>query len=125
MTPISIKAINSRTSRRINALATNANLCMARLDNFHKDLIQDFTEEHGNETNLVVYRTKEDSHCSALRFRFKNGQFIQGTFSPATGWSWQCLLLSQVPNPEYYEDFYQVIFLSLLTTWLLEQFNKQ
>ena len=125
MTPISIKTINERTRRKINALAINANLCLDRLDNFHLDLLQDFTEEHGKSIP-AVFRTNEDSYRSVLRFQFKNGHFIQGAFTPADGWSWQSVLLSQVPNPVFFEDFYQVIFLSLLSTWLLDNLiNKQ
>lgn len=125
MTPISIKTSNERTRRKINALAINANNCCDRLDSFHKDLLQDFIKEHGNSIP-AVYRTNEDSYRNVLRFQFKNGHYIQGTFSLADGWSWQSLLLSQVPNPEFYEDFYQVIFLSLLSTWLLDNLiNKQ
>ena len=123
MTPISIKTINSRTSRRLDALATTANLCLARLDNHHADLLREFNK--GLETIPATYRTNEDSYRSVLRFQFENGEFIQGAFSPADGWSWQGALLDPAPSLEFQDDFYQGIFLSLLTTWLLDQFNKQ
>lgn len=123
MTPISIKTINSRTSRRINALATNANLCMARLDTEHTDLIKEFSKDF--KAVPAVFRTNEDSYRSVLRFDLGNGHYIQGAFSPADGWSWQSLLLPLEPALEFYEDFYQAIFLSLLTTWLLDQYIKQ
>lgn len=123
MTPISIKTINSRTNRKLDALAINANLCFARLDNRHLDLLKDFTK--GLKSIPTAYRTNEDSYRSVLRFDLGSGHYIQGAFSPADGWSWQSLLLPLEPDLEFYEDFYQGIFLSILTTWLLDQFNKQ
>ena len=123
MTPISIKTINDRTSRKLNALATNANSCIAKLDDQHADLLKEFTKNL--ESIPTVYRTNEDSYRSVLRFRFENGEFIQGAFSPVDGWSWQGALLNPAPTLEFQEDFYQAIFLSILTTWLLDQCNKQ
>lgn len=123
MTPISIKTINNRTSWKIDALATLANGCCARLDSYHLDILKEFAKEV--KTTPTVYRTNEDSYRSVLRFQFKNGHYIQGAFSPADGWSWQGVYIDQEPSLEFLEDFYQGIFLSLLTTWLLDQSNKQ
>lgn len=118
MTPISIKTINSRTRRRIDALATLANGCCDRLDSYHLDILKKFAKEI--KTTPTVYRTNEDSYRSVLRFDLGNGHYIQGAFSPADGWSWQSVFLPLELQPEFFEDFYQVVFLSLLVTWMLD-----